>query len=55
MKYAFSVRSIGPEGLLNFIGLASPKLSFCCYNNYDFLALKRAIQEDLVINKQDLE
>ena len=26
----------------------------CCYTNYDFLAPKKAIQEDLVINKQDL-
>ena len=26
--------------------------SFCCY--YDFLISERAIQEDLVINKQDL-
>ena len=26
----------------------------CCYTNNYFLALKKAIQEDLVINKQDL-
>ena len=40
--------------VLNFIGLASTELSFCCYTNYDVLAHKSAIQEELVINKQDL-
>ena len=42
------------KGLLNFIGLASTELSFCCNTSYDFLAPKRAIKEDVVINKQDL-
>ena len=28
------------------------EVNFCCY--YDFLTSKRAIQKDLVINKQDL-
>ena len=40
---------IGLEIFFNFIGLASTELSFCCYTNYDFLAPKRAIQEDLVV------
>ena len=26
----------------------------CCYTNYDLLAPKKAIQEDLVINTQDV-
>ena len=26
----------------------------CCYTNYYFLAPKKAVQEDLVVNKQDL-
>ena len=32
----------------------STKLLFDRYNNYNFLASKRTIQEGLVINKQDL-
>ena len=54
MRYTFAVYSIGPEGLLNLIGLTSTVHSFSCYTSYDFLAPKRAIQEDLGINKHDL-
>ena len=49
MKLTFAVRSIGHEGLLNFRIFESTELSFCCFTNYDFLAPKRAIHEDLVI------
>ena len=33
---------------------AKIELSFCCYTIYDFLTPKTAIQEGLVIKKQDL-
>ena len=54
MKKTFAVRSVDPEGLLTFIGLASTELSFCCYTSYKFLSPKRAIQEDFAINNKDL-
>ena len=47
MKLTFAVRSIGPEGFLNFTGFESTELSSCCFTNYDLFSPKRAIKGDL--------
>ena len=40
------------QAIQHEVNLCNTELSFCCY--YDFLTPEKAIQEDLVINKQDL-